>query len=194
MNKINHDHYFYNCSKEYIDSINSTLYEEITEVISQLPKKQTQSEINNDLFWSLTSRGWSFDSLSGSLDLLPGGIKGVDVTKEEVKKNNNRSLCATSTTLDASWHCDFAKSYNSKLIQIEAQFGKVESMFKDFCGFRIARFERRLTLGIEIILCEPYKYFAHRRNAIGGMAYFDIAKNTLPAIGLECPIWLIGIR
>jgi len=67
-------------------------------------------------------------------------------------------------------------------------------MFKDFCGFRIARFEKRLTLGIEIVLCGPSKYFAHRRKSIGGMAYFDIAKNTLPAIGLECPIWLIGIK
>jgi len=32
------------------------------------------------------------------------------------------------------------------LVQIEAQFGTVESMFKDFCGFRIAYYERRLAL------------------------------------------------
>ena len=25
-------------------------------------------------------------------------------------------------------------------------------------------------------------------------AYFDIAKRTLPAIGLDCPIWLIGVK
>jgi len=49
-------------------------------------------------------------------------------------------------------------------------------------------------LGVEIVLCDPYKYFSHRVKAIGGMAYFNIAKNTLPAIGLNCPIWLIGIR
>jgi len=191
---MKHDNYFYNCSKKYIDAINSNLYEEITEVISQLPKRQKQSEINNDLFWLLTSRGWSFDSLSGVSDSSPPGIKTENKSRSELKKKNNRSLCKTSTTLEASWHCDFAKSYDSKLIHIEAQFGKVESMFKDFCGFRIARSERRLTLGIEIVLCEPYKYFAHRKNAIGGMAYFDIAKNTLPAIGLECPIWLMGIK
>ena len=99
-----------------------------------------------------------------------------------------------STTLDASWHPDFGKLFAPGLVQIEAQFGKVESMFKDFCGFRIARHERRLALGIEVIPYEPYAYFSHRRNAIGGMAYFDIAKNTLPAIGLDCPIWLIGIE
>lgn len=52
----------------------------------------------------------------------------------------------------------------------------------------------RLALGIEIVLCEPYKYFSHRRNAVGGMAYFDIAKSTLPTIGLDCPIWLVWVR
>ena len=66
-------------------------------------------------------------------------------------------------------------------------------MFKDFCGFRIAYSERRLALGVEIVLSNPNAYFAHRKQAIGGMASFDIAKNTLTTIGLDCPIWLIGI-
>jgi len=66
-------------------------------------------------------------------------------------------------------------------------------MFKDFCGFRIAYSERRLALGIEIVLSNPNSYVAHRRHAIGGMASFDIARNTLTTIGLDCPIWLIGI-
>ena len=80
-----------------------------------------------------------------------------------------------------------------KLVQIEAQFGKVEAMFKDFCGFRIAYAERRLALGIEIVLSDPMSYFAHRKSAIGGMASFNVAKNTLNVIGLDCPIWLVGI-
>ena len=66
-------------------------------------------------------------------------------------------------------------------------------MFKDFCGFRIAYAERRLALGVEIVLTDPPEYFAHRKNAVSGMASFDIAKNTLTSIGLDCPIWLIGI-
>jgi hypothetical protein len=66
-------------------------------------------------------------------------------------------------------------------------------MFKDFCGFRIAFAERRLALGIEIVLLEPIKYFAHRKASIGGMASFDVARETLTTIGLECPIWLIGV-
>jgi len=89
---------------------------------------------------------------------------------------NMRYLCSTSSTLDAAWHSDFARSYPSGLVQLEVQFGKVESMFKDFCGFRIAYFERRLALGIEIVMSEPSKYFSHRKSAVSGMAYFDIAK------------------
>lgn len=57
---------------------------------------------------------------------------------QEVRQWNVRGLCKTPTTLNTRWHADFAKVYDSKLVQIEAQFGKVEAMFKDFCGFRIA--------------------------------------------------------
>jgi hypothetical protein len=99
-----------------------------------------------------------------------------------------------STTLDTRWRSDFAKLFGAKLVQIEVQFGKVEAMFKDFCGFRIGYAERRLALGVEIVLSDPNSYFAHRRKAIGGMASFNIAKDTLTTIGLDCPIWLIGIR
>jgi hypothetical protein len=191
---MNHKSYFNNCSKEYVNSIDSSLFEEITEIISKLPKRQKQEDINNDLFWLLTSEGWSYDTLANISDSPPKEIGVADHSKAIVAKSNKRTLCITSTTLEASWHSDFAKLFGSNLVQIEAQFGKVESMFKDFCGFRIARYERRLALGIEIVLCEPYKYFSHRKNAIGGMAYFDIAKNTLPAIGLDCPIWLVGMK
>jgi hypothetical protein len=191
---VKYDEYFFNCSKEYLNSIESSLYDEITEVITKLPKRQKQEEINNDLFWLLIDKGWSFDTLANISENAPPEFKNVKIPKSIARKNNKRSLCMTSTTLNALWHSDFAKLFDSSLIQIEAQFGRVESMFKDFCGFRIARYERRLALGVEIVLCEPYKYFPHRINAIGGMAYFNIAKNTLPAIGLNCPIWLVGIR
>lgn len=179
---MNCEHYFYNCSKEYVDSIDPGLYQEITGLIGDLPKSETQSEINRNLFFALTNKGWSYDTLPQGLNLPPGMIP------------NNRSLCTTSSTLGANWHADFAKSFDGRLVQIEAQFGKVESMFKDFCGFRIAHFERRLALGIEIVLSEPNVYFAHRKSSVSGMAYFDIAKRTLPAIGLGCPIWLVGIK
>jgi hypothetical protein len=67
-------------------------------------------------------------------------------------------------------------------------------MFKDFCGFRIAYCEKRLKLGIEIVMAEPSQYFAHRKSAISGMANYNIASSTLSSIGLDCPIWLIGLK
>jgi hypothetical protein len=188
------ENFFFNCSKGYVDGLDPSLFAEISGVISQLPKRQTQEEINNDLFWLLTDKSWAFDTMAGVTDYSPEGLEVKRASKESLKGRNNRSLCLTSTTLAASWHSDFAKAVGSGLVQLEAQFGKVESMFKDFCGFRIAYYERRLVLGIEIVLSEPSAYFAHRKNAVGGMAYFEIAKNTLPAIGLECPIWLIGMK
>ena len=185
--------YYYNCSPEYIYSIDNGLYDQIVAVISTLPKRSKQSEINSDLFWLLASYGWNYDTVPTGAGAETPNLFNVDLTIEEIKQRNIRDLCQTSTTLETRWHSDFAKSFESKLVQIEAQFGKVEAMFKDFCGFRIAFAERRLALGIEIVLSDPNSYFSHRKSAIGGMASFDIAKNTMTTIGFDCPIWLIGI-
>ena len=190
---MNLESYYYNCSPEYIESIDPSLHNQILSILAQLPKRQTQSEINSDLFWLLLSDGWNFDSIPQGAGESPLTDISLTIDLNQQKKINSRRLCRTSTTLKARWHADFAKAFGSKLVQIEAQFGKVEAMFKDFCGFRIAYDERRLALGIEIVLSEPTKYFAHRRNSIGGMASFDVARETLTTIGLECPIWLIGI-
>ena len=192
---MNCETYFYNCSKPYLNSISPRLFSEVGDVVTSLPKRATQAEVNRDLFWVLTSRDWSFDSLPAGLEQSPpADLKVKSKEIQQIKEANDRDLCLTSTTLEARWRSDFAKSFGNKLAQIEVQFGKVESMFKDFCGFKIARYERRLALGIEIIMHEPGRYFAHRRTATSGMAYFDIAKKTLPAVGLDCPIWLIGIK
>jgi hypothetical protein len=190
---MNLQSYYYNCSPKYINSIDAHLYNQIITTIEQLPKRQTQSEINSDLFWYLTSDGWFYDSVpTGTDGRQPDGLSN-DLSLQDIKDRNQRNLCLTSTTLNTRWHADYAKSFESKLVQVEAQFGKVEAMFKDFCGFRIAYSERRLALGIEIVLSNPNSYFAHRRHAIGGMASFDIARNTLTTIGLDCPIWLVGM-
>ena len=187
--------YCYNCSKPYTDSISPTLYDEIIDVITKLPKRMTQAEINRDLFWILTNKGWSYDTVPAGIEESPPEDLEIEIlTLKKIKKQNIRDLCLTSTTIEAKWHADFAKMFLDRLVQVEAQFGKVESMFKDFCGFKIGRYERRLALGIEIVMCEPSKYFSHRRASTSGMAYFEIAKKTLPAIGLDCPIWLVGIK
>jgi hypothetical protein len=186
--------YYYNCSPEYIDSIDSSLFERMEVIINQLPKRQVQAEINADLFWLLTSDHWNYDTVPKGAGAKAGVPLSTGLPLDEIKQRNTRKLCLTSTTLNTLWHTDFAKSFGSNLVHIEAQFGKVEAMFKDFCGFRIAYAERRLALGIEIVLSNPTSYFAHRKNAIGGMANFEIAKGTLTTIGLDCPIWLIGMN
>jgi hypothetical protein len=111
-----------------------------------------------------------------------------------VRDRNLRELCLTSSTLETRWHADFAKRFGSGLVQVEAQFGQMEAMFKDFCGFRIAHAEGRLALGIEIVLVDPPRYLAHRKDATGEVATFDIARKTLTTIGLDSPIWLVGIE
>ena len=192
---MRYEDYYYNCSRPYLNGISADLYSELVDIISKLPKRKTQSEINRDLFWILSTTGWSYDAVPPRVNVDPPNDLAIEeFTIHKVKTQNERNLCITSTTLGARWYADFAKMHGDKLVQLEAQFGKVESMFKDFCGFKIGWYERRLALGIEIVMSEPSKYFSHRRNATSGMAYFDIAKKTLPAIGLDCPILLVGIR
>jgi hypothetical protein len=189
------ENYYYNCSPEYIRSISDNLNKEISSIISKLSKKDNQKELNIDFFVNLVEKGWSFDSIpSGLNDIL--NSKSSDIIKNisSIKKDNNRSLCLSTTTLGVKWCSDYAKLIDNNLVQIEVQFGKIESMFKDFCGFQIASFEKRLALGIEIVMVEPYQYFSHRKSTISGMANFEIAKNTLHAIRLKCPIWLVGLK
>ena len=135
---MNLDSYYYNCSPEYIHSIDAGLHNQVLGVVEQLSKRQTQSEINADLFWLLTNNRWNYDTVPTGAGSGSSEGFGNNLSLNEIKQSNDRKLCRTSTTLNAKWHADFAKSYGSKLVQIEAQFGKVEAMFKDFCGFRIA--------------------------------------------------------
>ena len=186
--------YYYNCSPEYVHSIAPHLHEEVESIVRLLPKREKQSEINADLFWLFTSKEWCYDSIpTGYSSECPASFD-IRQSIHEIKDHNVRDLCRTSTTIDARWHADFGKAFDGKLVQVEAQFGKVEAMFKDFCGFRMAYAERRLARGIEIVMADPRAYFAHRKSAVSGMASFNIAKGTLNTIGLDCPIWLVGIN
>ena len=177
------ENYFYNCSKEYISAIDAQLYDEVTNIIRALVKREKQVEVNRDFFWLLANKGWSYDSKPSDLTNSPPNDLTIDDEKIlPIAKKNDRLLCLSSTTLDAKWHADFAKSFDNKLVQIEVQFGKVESMFKDFCGFKIADYENRLALGIEIVLSNPNEYFSHRKSSISGMAYFEIAQKALALV------------
>lgn len=191
--RVRYESYYYSCSADYIRSIAPLLESDIAQVLKALPKRPTQTDVNCDLFWLFGARNWAYDSKPKGLGEHPPSELGLVRKREEMQKSNDRRLCQTATTLPAGWHADFAKVFDGKLVQVEAQFGTIESMFKDFCGFKIAFYERRLAVGIEIVMQSPNQYFAHRRESVSGMAYFDIAKHTLMAIGLECPIWLIGL-
>jgi len=177
-----------------VSSIDRSLHDEIITAIARLQKRDTQAELNRDLFWLLCSQGWSFDACPPQAGENPPDDLGIIASLSDIRSRNIRELCSTSTTVGANWHADFAKRYAGGLVQVEVQFGTVESMFKDFCGFRIAHYERRLALGIEIVLVSPNRFFSHRRNSVSGMAYYDIAVKTMMAIGLDCPIWLVGIE
>jgi len=168
---------------------------DLSKIIAAIPKRNNQAEVNKDLFWLLTQYKWSYDSIPphATEAQISSIIKVPEHSLSLIREKNDRDLCLTSTTLNVKWRSDFAKRYDKKLVQIEAQFGKTELMFKDFCGFQIAYFERRLALGIEIVFYNPNEYFSHRRKAISGMSNFGIAKETLLAINFNCPIWLIGI-
>ncbi len=74
---MKHDEFFYNCSEEYLNSMDPSLYGEIAEIITKLFKRQKQDEINNDLFWLLTNKGWSYDTLASISDLPPRDFRTV---------------------------------------------------------------------------------------------------------------------
>lgn len=102
--------YYYNCSSEYIQSIEPDLHPQIVTIINQLPKRQSQSQINADIFWLLTSKGWNYDTvLQGTGNSPPPDLK-IETPFAEIRNRNNRNLCLTSTTLDTRWHSDFAKN------------------------------------------------------------------------------------
>ena len=80
------------------------------------------------------------------------------------------------------------------MVQIETQFDDMEALAQDVCKFRIAFAEKRLALGIEIVLYNPKSYFENKKGDVSWIAHFDLAKNTLETLAIDCPIWLIGIK
>jgi hypothetical protein len=191
---LNHKSHYYNCSEAYIKAIDAQLHDEVCAIIRMLLKRETQAEINADLFWLFSTKDWCYDTVPPTT--APECPFNLDIMQslDVIRDKNLRDLCLTSSTLATRWHADYAKRYGTNLVQVEAQFGKMEAMFKDFCGFRIAYAEDRLALGIEIVLVDPPGYFARHKTDVSDMASFAIAKDTLATVGLECPIWLVGIE
>ena len=82
--------YYYNCSPEYIYSIDNGLYDHIVAVIGTLPKRNKQSEINSDLFWLLASYGWNYDTVPVGAGTETPNLFKVDLFIEEIKHRNIR--------------------------------------------------------------------------------------------------------
>lgn len=89
------EHFFYKCSKEYIESIGQELFSEINDIVRNLPKRNVQAEINRDLFWSLTQNKWAYDSMPQG---LLKGEPNESIDRVIPQKDNKRYLCSTSTT------------------------------------------------------------------------------------------------
>lgn len=192
---MRHQEYFYNCSPEYVEGTDRHLREEVLGAISRLRKRQTQLELNQDIVWLLGSHGWDFSAFPKFMPETPPADLGIgDVTKKRLKTRQNKKSCLASTILEHKWEIDFSKTFGKQRVYLEAQFGKKEAALMDVCKLRIAYCEKHLSLGIEVVLSEPNEYFSHRRGAVTGMAKFSVVKEILPVIGVDCPIWLIGLE
>ncbi len=191
---MNSKSYFYKCSPKSIDSIATDLYSQILETIELLPARSLQSDIEFDLFWLLTSVGWQYDTVPTGISKSSPDCFEFDCTLEELESQKDRKACLTSTTLGSQRCADYAKQFDAGLVQIEVQFGALGAMFKDYCGFRIAYAEKRLALGVEIVLNDPTALTAQIEKPDTELANFEVAKQTLDTIGLDCPIWLLGIE
>jgi len=97
---MNIQSYFYNCSPEYINSIDTELSNQIITITNLLLKRKTQSEINSDLFWLLTNKGWNYDTVLQGTGAIPPSELDIAVSLDEIRSRNKRNLCLTSTTLD----------------------------------------------------------------------------------------------
>ena len=80
------------------------------------------------------------------------------------------------------------KNINGNQVYLEIQFGKTETILKDVCKMQIAYNENSLDLGILIVPFEPRRLFENRQRSIGDMAYFKMAKLTLPHLHFRFPI------
>tara|TARA_B100001971_G_scaffold51283_1_gene46454 strand:- start:73 stop:597 length:525 start_codon:yes stop_codon:yes gene_type:complete len=90
--------------------------------------------------------------------------------------------------------CDFHKTINGNQVFLETQFGKTEAILKDVCKMQIAYDEQTLDLGVVIVPLDPNQMFSERKKSIGGMAYFNMVKQTLPHLHFKFPIWVIGLK
>ena len=113
---MNLETYYYNCSPEFIHSVDPALFDDIHLIIQKLPKRDTQSQINTDLFWLLTSMDWNYDTVLHRTGKRPPEGIGVKLALSVIKERNKRDQCLTSKKLNTFWHSDFSKQFNFSCI------------------------------------------------------------------------------
>ena len=191
---MNIESYYYNCSHEYIDSIDPSLHRQ--HPFDPCPTPQEADTVGDQLRPVLAApfRRLELDSIPQGAGKTPPTDISLTVDIVQPKKVNSRRLCRTSTTLKARMACRLCQSFwCTSWFRSRHSSARSRLCSRSFVGSGLPMLRGRLALGIEIVLSEPTNYFAHRKSSIGGMASFDVARETLTTIGLECPIWLVGI-
>jgi len=103
---MNIQSYFYNCSWEYIDSIEPTFSSQIKDLFKKMPEAQDDNVLISNVFWMLASNGWSFSELPESISNdPPSGLK-VNFKLSEIKKQNSFDLCAATLKPETPKHND----------------------------------------------------------------------------------------
>jgi len=177
--------YFYNCSLEYIDSIDPTLSVEIKDLFKKLAVVQDNKVLMANVFWMLASNGWSFSELLESISNDPPSSLTVNFKLSEIKKNNSFDLCAASLKSDTPKYNDFAKSLDDQIIHLNIAARESEKLTVDFTNFQLAYAEKRIPLGIELVPIQ---------SSDPDGACFDLGVELISMLKFDCPIWLIGLR
>ncbi len=160
--------FYHRSSPNYINTIASDLHPQVIETIEILPKRTAHAEIVFDLFWMLTSIGWLYDTAPQGIADKPDECLGLECELSNIASDNDRTLCLSSEVVQHRWYADFGKQFEMGIVQIDAQFGRMESLVKDICAFRMAHHEKGLALGIEIVMVDPKAYFAGQQHATSG--------------------------
>jgi len=167
--------HYYKCSSEYLSSISPDIEKEINQVLNKLTGEKDTKIPLDDLAWILASNGWAFSQP------LPDGPK-QSPTMNSVIESNDPELCKTSSNLEIETESDFAKKFDTQMVQLEIQADDLEEIASDLIKFRIAFAEKRIQVGIEIII----------QNG-NGLSEFENVKDMLVKLDVDCPVWLISI-
>lgn len=186
--------FYHKCSPDYLNSIDPDLENHISRIIKLIPKRNNEDAILADFFWLLASNSWCFHSPPPSLSLTPPKDLNLSASFNDIEKSNDPDLCVTSKKIETDTQSDYAKLWGSQLVQLEIQFATMEEATKDFTKFRIAFAEKRIGLGIEIVLENPDLFLSDKKTGENTQAHFDEVKKMLSMLDLDCPIWLIGIE